>query len=149
MDTADTAEQNRLILEDIAAGMPLRQSAPRHGLSAQGFEARLHSSQELSEQYAHARRQRVAGMVEDMIAAARDTNRDPNCRRVEVDTLKWVASRMDRINWGDITQLQQLDERGKPTRAPIVVMVDPGAMLHRPGCPEPIIIDAVDAEVVE
>ena len=149
MDTADTAEQNRLILEDIAAGMPLRQAAPRHGLSAQGFEARLLKSHELSERYAHARRQRVAGMVEDMIAAARDANRDPQCRRVEVDTLKWVASRMDRINWGDVTAVQQLDERGKPTRAPIVVMVDPGAMLHRPlHRPEPIIIDA-DAEVVE
>lgn len=55
----------------------------------------------LSDQYARAREAQADSLVDDMLAIADDTSREPNDRRVAVDARKWVASKLRPKAYGD------------------------------------------------
>ena len=55
--------------------------------------------------YTRARRLGIDALAERALAVATDKARDPNCRRVEIDTIKWFTSKMRPDKYGDRTVL--------------------------------------------
>ena len=55
-------------------------------------------------QYARARDESAHVFAADVVAISRDRTRDPQCRRVEMDALKWYASKLLPKDYGDKIQ---------------------------------------------
>lgn len=51
--------------------------------------------------YAHAKRLQVEAMADDIIDISRDESLDPGDKRIQVDTLKWILSKLIPKTYGD------------------------------------------------
>lgn len=51
--------------------------------------------------YAHAKRQQIEAMAEDIVDIASDETLDANERRLQVDTRKWLLSKLIPKTYGD------------------------------------------------
>ena len=73
------------------------------------------------------RRAREMGCVaraDRMPKIAADTSLDPETRRLMLETEKWLLPRQSPRAYGDVKQLQMLDERGQPAKAGITIVID-------------------------
>ena len=64
--------------------------------------------------YAQARFIGLDALAERTLAIAADQKRDPNCRRVEVDAIKWFASKLRPDKYGDRSQVEMTGAGGQP-----------------------------------
>lgn len=85
-----------------ADGMPSRTTLFRWMRDIPGFV----------EQYDKAKAESADALVDDMLADARNESLDPNSRRIRVDTMKWIASKMKPKKYGD--KLALTDNDGGP-----------------------------------
>lgn len=72
------------------------------------------NSAEYAERYARARELRAALLAERAMDVAADSSRDPQDRRVEVDTIKWFAARVDPKRWSESTRHEHTGAGGAP-----------------------------------
>jgi hypothetical protein len=103
----DSAALKPKILARLANGETLRgicadEEMPDHA-TVMGW---LNADQDFSNQYARARSQGIDVLAESAIAVARDMRRDANCRRVELDAIKWFTSKLRPEKYGDSSTLQ-------------------------------------------
>jgi hypothetical protein len=101
--TMEPLPQTDEILDRLAAGESLRaicgpvlEAAVRRRVIADepaGFAS----------QYARARSIGIDALAESTLAIASDKTQDPNSRRVQVDTIKWFASKLRPDKYGDRT----------------------------------------------
>ena len=104
------------ILEDIANGKSLASALKRPGMPSYALaKIHLRSSPELREAYDQAVKDRADYLAEgllDLVAQPIPDNLEPGARsawvqnkRVQIDTVKWVASRTFRQAWGERVDL--------------------------------------------
>lgn len=55
--------------------------------------------------YAKARERQMEVWADQVIEVAQDREREPNCRRVEIDALKWITSKLNPRRFGDKLQV--------------------------------------------
>jgi terminase small subunit-like protein len=81
---------------------------------------------EFRETYARARLMQAQACAERAVISGRAaTAEDANAARVKMDADKWLAGRLDPLNYAERTQTQNLDKNGNPTDAgPIRVLVE-------------------------
>lgn len=56
---------------------------------------------QFSSAYAQAKKQQIEAMAEDIIDISRDESLEPNDKRIRVDTLKWLLSKLIPKTYGD------------------------------------------------
>ena len=71
----------------------------------------LANNKAFSEQYEKAVESRADAMIEDMLEFADDTTENPQRSRLQIDTRKWIASKLKARKYGD-----KLEVSGDPDR---------------------------------
>ena len=61
----------------------------------------LQNNAQFQQVYAHAKRQQIEAMAEEIIDISRDDSLDANDKRIRVDTLKWLLSKLMPRTYGD------------------------------------------------
>lgn len=80
---------------------------------------------EFRETYARARVMQAQACAERAVMSGRAaTAEDANAARVKMDADKWLAARLDPLNWAERTQLQNLDKNGDPANRSLRVVVE-------------------------
>ena len=74
--------------------------------------------------YARARKLGIDALVERGMKVAADRERDPNCRRVELDAIKWFASKLRPEKYGDRTALELGGPGGSELKVTIRSVLD-------------------------
>lgn len=69
---------------------------------------------EVSARYARARNAGLDRLAEQSLSVASDKHRDPNCRRVELDAIKWFTSKLRPDKYGDASKLELTGANGGP-----------------------------------
>lgn len=73
--------------------------------SEDAFYRWRNESEDLKERYARAKSDQSELLVDEMLEIADDKEREPNCRRVSIDTRKWIASKLKPKKFGDKLEL--------------------------------------------
>lgn len=61
----------------------------------------LKNNAQFSAAYAYAKQQQLETLAEDIIDISRDASLDPNDKRVQIDALKWLLSKLIPKTYGD------------------------------------------------
>jgi hypothetical protein len=96
------------ILERLAKGESLRgitESEPDRMPTAGAVIKSLDGDAIMNQRYARARAEGIDAMAERALIVSVDTTRDPNCRRIEIDTIKWFASKQRPDKYGDAAKV--------------------------------------------
>lgn len=85
--------------------------------------------EEWGESLARAREAGYDARAERLLRLAADDERDPAHKKIEIETERWLLARQAPAKYGDRTAHQMLDERGKPAKAGVTIIID-GAKAH-------------------
>lgn len=101
--TEYTADIGRRICEAVSVSQDgLRKTLEANGLPPLGtimqWRARI---PDFTEAFAYARAQQLQAMAEDIVDISRDDSLDPNDKRIRIDTLKWLLSKLVPRTYGD------------------------------------------------
>jgi hypothetical protein len=102
--TPEIAEQ---ICRRLAAGETLRQVCLDDGMPTEAT-VRLWAVEDIggfASQYTRARDIGIDCKADQLLSIAGDTARDPNCRRVEIDALKWYLCKLAPKRYGERLEL--------------------------------------------
>lgn len=102
------------ILDDVAAGSPLHVAIRKHGSNDKTFYRALDANPDAAQRYARAREVRNDRLAEETLRIA-DNCKDPQKAKLQVDTRKWLLSKLAPKKYGDRTVIA-----GDPD-APLVV----------------------------
>lgn len=109
------AEIEGIILEALAAGIPLRQICEDAALPAESTVRKWAVEDSVfGARYAGARSIGLDVIAEGTIEIADDLTEDPNSRRVRIDARKWLLSKMRPDKYGDRTALEHTGAGGAP-----------------------------------
>jgi hypothetical protein len=61
----------------------------------------VRNNAQFSGMFAQAKRQQIEAMAEDIVDISRDDSLEPNDKRIRVDTLKWLLSKLIPKTYGD------------------------------------------------
>jgi hypothetical protein len=117
-------ETRELILERLAQGESVVSICKADGMPNAATVYEWAESPPWGERFARARRIGFENRAERLRDVAAAGERDPACRKVELDYERWLLSKQDPNKFGDRTALQMLDEHGKPAKAGITIVVD-------------------------
>lgn len=100
----------------------------------------LDEREELREPYARAKRVQAHAFANEIVDVSRDPLSDPARTRIQVDALKWVASRLNPKEFGESVQLKHADADGQkldtgPRVAELLALMQPGANTQAPSEP--------------
>ena len=116
--TKYTEELAAQICERIANGELMTTICAEIGVSTSSIHRWLEQSAAFRETYARAKDQRVDHWGEDIVRLADDHTIDPNSRRLQVDTRKWLMSKLKPKTYGD-----KLQHTGSDGDGPIQIKV--------------------------
>lgn len=113
-----TPEIAREICRRIAIGDSLRCICADPGMPATSTvrEWAVFDREGFADLYAKAKERQMDAWVESIMDVAQDRTREPNDRRVEIDAIKWIASKLASRRYGD-----KLQVAGDPDN-PLVVL---------------------------
>jgi len=90
------------ILSRLASGESLRAICRSDGMPTETLVRQwVMDDEAFASQYARARSMGIDALAERGMEVAADKTRDPNDRRVELDAIKWFASKMKPDKYGD------------------------------------------------
>jgi hypothetical protein len=114
-----------VVLELLKQGLSLRQIAAKPNMPSattiQDWATEDPSG--FGDQYARARQAGLDAMAEKILDIANDKKRDPNCRRVEVDALKWYVSKLAPKRYGDRITQEVSGPDGAPLKQELIVHI--------------------------
>jgi hypothetical protein len=134
-----TEELENSVLDDIEAGLSLRASAFKYSISASAIIRHIQASETFAKQYARAKEIQLETMAEEMLDIADDTSSDTrtimrgekeievqnaewiNRCRLQVDTRKWLLSKLVPKKYGDRVEQFISGPDGGPIQAAITV----------------------------
>lgn len=97
-------EVRALILGELSSGRSLNEICSAQGMPAEstvrGWEIE-DNPPGFAANYMRARSLGIDALAERALSVARDKERDPNCRRVEIDTIKWFTGKMRPAKYGE------------------------------------------------
>lgn len=95
------------ICQRLAEGHSLRTVCTTLGnlITESGVRKWAMDDEQFGAQYARARSIGLDSLAEKTIEIAGDKSRDPNCRRVEVEAIKWFTSKLRPDKYGDRLEL--------------------------------------------
>lgn len=119
-------EKFKQILILISEGTALRDATKAVGIGNNTFYDWIENSADLRERYVTATDERATSLVEDMLKIADGTELEGvNKAKLQVDTRKWIASRLRPKKYGDLSQLKVTDGEGQPLK-PIIINLGSG-----------------------
>ena len=109
------AELAQSVLKEMTKGFSLRSIAKRLSFDESTFRSWVVQDAELATQYAHARQQQVEAMADQIREVADNADSTSyNAARLQVDTMKWLMSKVAPRQYGERTQLAHTDAEGGP-----------------------------------
>ena len=122
-----TPEIAAKICEQLAEGRSLRNICRDVGIPARETVNQwiLNDLDGFADRYARARNEGLDTLAEECLEIAADRERDPNCRRVEIDARKWFASKLRPDKYGDLTRLAGADGKDLEVKVTIRSVLDP------------------------
>ena len=102
--TSYTPEMARRICEAVASSQGGLRATLDNNAELPAFgcvQSWLYAHADFASGYASAKRLQVEAMAEDIVDIARDDSLDVNDRRLRVDTLKWLLSKLIPKTYGD------------------------------------------------
>lgn len=78
--------------------------AREHGFSKVTLHDWVNAEPSRAERYAQARQDGADALADAVVDISRDKTRDPQCRRAEMDALKWLAGKIRPKVYGDRIQ---------------------------------------------
>lgn len=101
------------ICSELADGKSLRSICANDDMPSRISVFRwLREYPDFAEQYASARKDMADALADDLQAIANDTSLDHNHKRLQLDTLKWIASKLKPRAYGDKIAVGGDDETG-------------------------------------
>jgi hypothetical protein len=94
------------ILNDIRAGTSTYKILKERNIRQEAFYSVLGQSAEASERYARAKFDGLERMADDIVAITEDEERDVDRAKLQVDTRKWLLSKLAPKRYGDLLHLQ-------------------------------------------
>ena len=116
MPVAYTSERAEAVLAGMAEGKSLRNVCRELSLDAPGVRKWVIDDVEgFGQRYAHARLLQVEAMADEIrdVAEGADAS-NYNAARLQVDTMKWLMSKVAPRQYGERTQLAHTDAEGGP-----------------------------------
>lgn len=110
---------------DYVIDMPIVEACEKAGITYNTFYKWVALDEELSEEYARARKAisyTVEHKLETIIAAVEGDQLKPDAARVMIDAEKWLAGKRNAPVYGDSKNLKHTDGEGKPLA--VVVATD-------------------------
>ena len=117
-----TAQICKKIIDAVASGLSLRKACLAENIAASSFIEWLYTDQELTEQYIRARETGLDKMADDLLEIADKpavNSEDVQNRKLQVDTRKWLLSKMAPKKYGD----KVIQEISGPDGAPVSTTV--------------------------
>ena len=110
-----------MVIENMVAGLSMRQSCLQAGMTAQSFLRVVEASPQIAERYAHARNALLDAMVDKILELAdspvplnEQGSTDPGLvrqRQLQVDARKWILSKLAPSKYGDRLDVSVTDTR--------------------------------------
>ena len=94
------------IMDEIAAGEPAKKALKARNINPRVFWAFLGQNSAAAEKYAQARARGLDRWAEEMVEISADSSLTPEDRRIRIDTLKWLLSKLAPKKYGDLLHLQ-------------------------------------------
>jgi hypothetical protein len=95
-------ETIQLIMAEIATTkLSTKKICTNHGITQKTLMQWLVADVNLSEQYARAKEAQMDVIVEEMMELSANEKIDSNSRRVQLDTIKWLASKLKPKKYGE------------------------------------------------
>jgi hypothetical protein len=117
-----TPELESDVLKEIESGSNLRKAGSSHGISASAIIRHVQQSEEFAKQYAHAKEIQVEQLAEELLTIADSADSDTyNASRLQVDTRKWLLSKLIPKKYGDKVEQFISGPNGAPIQAAITV----------------------------
>lgn len=109
------------ILEAVSSGISLKKACKREeGINRPRFYRLMDADKELADRYARARKQGWACMADELVDIIHNTepqSEHVQLTKLEVDTKKWLLSKMLPKTYGD---KQEVEHKGTPISVNIV-----------------------------
>lgn len=121
-------DQVRAVIAGMEAGYSERKACRDAGINRGTFRSAA-LKLGVADQYAHALEAIAESQVRDIEAAvseARDGKLDVQIARLEIDTRKWLASKLLPKRYGDKSQVDHTSSDGSMTPPSVVQLVGPG-----------------------
>ena len=101
-DTLDPDSPYLLALDHLATGLTTRAACTLSGVTPRNLWLWQRRSDSNSTLYAHARQSQARAMADATVDIADQADaQNVQAKRLQVDTRKWVASKLDSSAWGD------------------------------------------------
>jgi hypothetical protein len=112
------------ILERLAAGESLMQVCSAENMPSEALVRKwaIHNA-EFGANYARSRDIGIDCMADRLLKVAADAQRDPQCRRVEIDALKWYLCKLAPKRYGD--RLELAGDKDNPIQQRVEVVFVP------------------------
>jgi len=97
-----TPELEASVLSLIEAGSPLRATAEKNGISASAIIRQVQASEDFAKRYARAKEIQVEQLADELLTIADSADAETyNASRLQVDTRKWLLSKLIPKKYGD------------------------------------------------
>lgn len=117
-----TDELESAILSDVEAGLSLRATAEKHGISKALILKKARDVEFFRDHYARAKEIQLDHMAEEIISIADSADKeDHQVARLRVDTRKWLLSKLVPKKYGDRVEQFISGPDGAPIQAAITV----------------------------
>jgi hypothetical protein len=91
------------ILARLSAGETLRKICrDDHMPDASAVVQWCDADPNFAQRYARARSEGLEVLADELLEISDDTSRDPNCRKVAIDSRKWLLSKLKPKKYGDV-----------------------------------------------
>lgn len=118
-------EQFDKVIQLIADGKAIRNAVKDVSISSSTFYSWIDNDIELEKRYARATEERATALVEDMLEIADNaSSEDVQVARLQVDSRKWIASKLRPKKYGDSSQVKITDGDGEPIKINALFNVD-------------------------
>lgn len=124
-------EKFNQVIQLISEGRALRNALRDVKMSSETFYKIINNDEELTLRYARATEERASAMVEDMLEIADSaTAEDVQVARLQVDSRKWLASKLRPKKYGDSSQIKLTDGDGDKLKINALFNID---LMNVPG----------------
>lgn len=120
IEWTESLENN--VLSDIEAGLSLRVTGENYGISASAIIRHIQDSEVFAKQYARAKEIQLESMADQMLTIADSANSDSHqAARLQVDTRKWLLSKLVPKKYGDFQRNEISGPDGAPIQSQVTV----------------------------
>ena len=117
-----TPELESNVLAAIEAGDTLRTTAAKYGMCAASILHRVDVSEEFGKQYAHAKQTQIEQFADEIVTLSDSADSDNyNATRLQVDTRKWLLSKLIPKKYGDKVEQFVSGPGGGPIQANVQI----------------------------